>query len=84
MRKYLPKRPLGRPRGDLRWSTFLRNQAAGILACDFFLALTATFRMLNVFVVIEHCTRRLAHVNVTTHPSAGLDAAADPSSDRRR
>jgi hypothetical protein len=31
---------------------------------------TATFRMLCVFVVIEHGTRRLAHVNVTTHPSA--------------
>jgi putative transposase len=30
----------------------------------------ATFRMLYVFVVIEHGTRRLAHVNVTTHPSA--------------
>ena len=24
VRKYLPKRPPGRPRGDLRWSTFLR------------------------------------------------------------
>jgi putative transposase len=70
VRKYLPKRPPGRPRGDLRWSTFLRSHARGILACDFFLAVTATFRMLYVFVVIEHGTRRLAHVNVTTHPSA--------------
>ena len=42
----------------------------GVLACDFFVAVTATFRMLYVFVVIEHGTRRLAHVNVTTHPSA--------------
>jgi putative transposase len=70
VRKYLPKRPPGRPRGDLRWSTFLRNQATAILACDFFVAVTATFRMLYVFVVIEHGTRRLAHVNVTRHPSA--------------
>jgi transposase InsO family protein len=70
VRKYLPKRPPGRPRGDLRWSTFLKSHARGILACDFFLAVTATFRMLYVFVVIEHGTRRLAHVNVTTHPSA--------------
>jgi putative transposase len=70
VRKYLPKRPPGRPRGDLRWSTFLRNQATAILACDFFVAVTATFRMLYVFVVIEHGTRRLVHVNVTTHPSA--------------
>jgi putative transposase len=70
VRKYLPRRPPGRPRGDLRWSTFLRNEATAILACDFFVAVTATFRMLYVFVVIEHGTRRLAHVNVTTHPSA--------------
>ena len=70
VRKYLPKRPPGRPRGDLRWSTFLKSHARGILACDFFVAVTATFRMLYVFVVIEHGTRRLAHVNVTTHPSA--------------
>src|SRR5580765_4757598 len=70
VRKYLPKRPPGRTRDDLRWSTFLKNQATAILACDFFVALTATFRMLYVFVVIEHGTRRLAHVNVTTHPNA--------------
>jgi putative transposase len=34
-------------------------------------AVTARFRILYVFVVIEHGTRRLAHVNVTAHPSAG-------------
>src|ERR1017187_695906 len=70
VRKYLPKRAPGRPRGELRWSTFLKGHARGILACDFFVAVTASFRMLYVFVVIEHGTRRLAHVNVTTHPSA--------------
>ena len=70
VRKYMPKRPPGQPRGDQRWSTFLKNHAKAILACDFFVAVTATFRMLYVFVVIEHGTRRLAHVNVTAHPSA--------------
>ena len=68
--KYMPTRPPGQPRGDQRWSTFLKNHAKAILACDFFVAVTATFRMLYVFVVIEHSTRRLAHVNVTTNPSA--------------
>ncbi len=53
-----------------RWSTFLRNHATAIIACDVFVAVTATFRMLYVFVVIEHSTRRLAHVNVTTNPNA--------------
>jgi putative transposase len=52
------------------WSTFLRNHATAILTCDFFVAVTATFRMLYVFVVIERGTRRLAHVNVTTNPNA--------------
>ena len=70
VRKYMPERPPGHPRGDQRWSTFLKNHAKAILACDFFVAVTATFRMLYVFVVIEHSTRRLAHVNVTTNPSA--------------
>ena len=34
------------------------------------IAVTATFRMLYVFVVIEHGKRRLARLNVTAHPSA--------------
>src|SRR5262249_6870687 len=70
VRKYLPRVPHGRPRGDQRWSTFLRNQAQAIVACDFFVAVTSTFRMLYVFVVIEHGSRRLLHCNVTAHPSA--------------
>src|SRR5450631_2157173 len=68
--KYLPRRPPGRPRGDLRWSTFLRLHARGIIACDFLLVVTATFRLLYVFVVIEHRSRRLVHYNVTAHPSS--------------
>src|SRR3984893_6071574 len=68
--KYMPKRPPGQPRRDQGWSTFLKNHAKAILACDFFVAVTATFRMLYVFVVIEHGTRRLTYVNVTAHPSA--------------
>jgi len=70
VRKYMPKRPPGQPRGDQRWSIFVKNHAKVILACDFFVAVTATFRMLYVFVVIEHGTRRLAHMNVTAHPCA--------------
>jgi putative transposase len=61
VRKYMPRHPPGRTRGNLRWSTFLRLHAEGILACDFCLAITANFRMLYVFVVIEHGSRRLVH-----------------------
>jgi hypothetical protein len=67
--KYLSRRPPGRPRGDLRWATFLRLHAQGIIACDYLVAVTATFRLLYVFVVIEHRSRRLIHCNVTAHPS---------------
>ena len=32
--------------------------------------MTATFRILYVFVVIEHASRRLIHLNATAHPTA--------------
>ena len=70
VRKYLPPPPPGRPRGDQRWSTFLQNHARAIVACDFFVAVTSTFRVRYVFIVIEHHSRRLIHCNVTAHPSA--------------
>jgi transposase InsO family protein len=50
--------------------TFVRNHAQGILACDFFVTVTASFRVLYVFVVMEVGTRRIAHFNVTRHPTA--------------
>jgi putative transposase len=68
--KYMPRPAPGRPRGDQRWSTFLRNHARAIIACDFFVTVTSTFRVLYVLVVIEHHSRRLVHFNVTAHPTA--------------
>jgi transposase InsO family protein len=53
-----------------RWSTFIRNPAKGIVACGFCVAVTATFRILYVLVVIEHASRRLIHITVTSHPTA--------------
>jgi putative transposase len=70
VRKYLPRAPTGCPRGDQRWSTFLKNHAQAIVACDFFVTVTCSFRLLYVFVVVEHRSRRLIHCNVTAHPSA--------------
>ena len=40
----MPKRPRASPRGDQRWSTFLLESRKAIIACDFFVAVTATFR----------------------------------------
>jgi hypothetical protein len=41
-----------------------------IIACDFFVAVTATFRMLYVFVLIHHSSRRRMQFNVTAHATA--------------
>ena len=56
--------------GDQRWSTFLKNHARAVVACDFFVTVTSTFRLLYVLVVIEHRSRRLIHCNVTARPTA--------------
>jgi len=48
--------------------TIVHNHAQGILACDFFVTVTASFRMLYVFAVIEVGTRRIAHFNVSVIP----------------
>jgi hypothetical protein len=73
VRKYMPNYCVGDPgkrSQSQRWSAFVRNHAKGIIACDFCVAVTATFRILYVFVVIEHTSRWLLHVNVTAHPMA--------------
>jgi len=66
----MPVRTSTGPRGDQRWTTFVRNHAESILACDFCVIVTATFRFLYVFVVIEHQTRRIVYCNVATNPTA--------------
>ena len=71
--KYMPKH---RDRGpgtcvpSQCWATFVRNHVQAIVACDFCVAVTATCRILYVFVAIEHASRRLLHINVTAHPTA--------------
>jgi hypothetical protein len=70
--KYLSRGsgPHRTPDPKQRWATFVRNHAKGIMACDFFVVVTATFRVLYVFVLIEVGTRRIVHCNVTAHPTA--------------
>jgi transposase InsO family protein len=73
IRKYLPESPIapaGNPHRDQRWSTFLKNHADAIIACDFCVVASATFRILYVLVVMEHASRRIIHLNLTAHPSA--------------
>jgi putative transposase len=71
VRRYMPKAVPPHRRGrPLAWSTFVRNHSHAVLACDFFVVATATFRLWYVFVAMEIGTRRIVHWNVTRHPSA--------------
>ncbi len=84
VRKYTPKRPPATPRGDQRWLTFAHNHARAIVACDFLTVVTATFKCLYVFLIIELGTRKLLHLNVTDHPTAAWTLAAASRSDPLR
>jgi transposase InsO family protein len=66
-------RPQRRPPSQA-WRTFLTNHANQIMAADFFVVPTVTFRLLFVLVILEHDRRRLVHVAVTEHPTAAWTA----------
>ena len=68
--KYLRCTPGPGGASSQHWSTFVRNHAQAIVACDFLAVVTASFRVLYVFVALEVGSRRLLHLNVTTHPTA--------------
>jgi transposase InsO family protein len=72
--RYMPPRPRHPKPGTQAWSTFVRNHARSILASDFFVVVTATFRIVYVFVVLEVGTRRILQWNVTAHPTADWTA----------
>jgi putative transposase len=58
------------PRRGPSWSQFLRSQAAGILACDFFTVETLLLKTYYVLFFIELKTRRLHIAGATTNPNS--------------
>jgi hypothetical protein len=56
------------PRRGPTWGQFLRQQAAGIMACDFLTVETATLKTLYVLVWIEIGRRKVHLGGVTSNP----------------
>src|SRR3974390_1836298 len=50
------------------WAEFLRSQAQGILALDFFTAALLNGTKVYVLAVMEHGTRRVRVLGATQHP----------------
>jgi putative transposase len=68
IQKYMRNVRTQQPRGQ-KWSTFLRNHATQIWACDFLQVTDLFFRPLFAFFLIELKTRRVIHVGVTRCPT---------------
>jgi putative transposase len=52
------------------WRTFLDNHVPDIVAIDFFVVATVSFRLPYCFIVLRHDRRRVVHFNVTPYPTA--------------
>jgi putative transposase len=56
-------------RSSESWREFLRAQASGIVACDFFSVDTVLFRRLYALVFIELSTRQVYLAGITANPT---------------
>lgn len=64
--KYMPR---WRPPSP-GWRTFLKLHLKETVGIDFFVTVSATFRLLYAFVMIDHGRRKIIHYGVTEHPTS--------------
>jgi len=56
------------------WKTFVKNHVQNLVALDFFVVPTVTYRVLFVLLILAHERRRVVHFNVTEYPTASWTA----------
>jgi putative transposase len=52
------------------WKTFLKNHVQDLVALDFFVMPTVTYKRLFVLLILAHHRRRVVHFDVSEHPTA--------------
>ena len=67
--RYMPKRK-GTDKQRQAWRTFLENHREVIAAMDFLVVPTINFHQIYILVILHHGRRMIAHVNITTNPTA--------------
>jgi putative transposase len=56
------------------WKAFLNNHVKDLVALDFFVVPTFSYKVLFALVILAPERRRIVHVNVTEHPTAAWTA----------
>lgn len=68
IRKYMVK-PQGPHKKSTSWLPFLRNHLQVSWAMDFFTVPTVCFKLLYVFVILDHARRQVVHFATTSNPT---------------
>ncbi len=66
--RYRVKKPKN-PRGDQKWSTFLKNHGSAIWSFDFCIQFTFFFAQIYILIIIELESRRIVYITATMHPT---------------
>ncbi len=68
IQKYIARVHPSQPSSQ-NWSTFLKNHAKDVWACDFIPVINLFFRTIYAFFIVELSSRRVVHFGVTSNPT---------------